>query len=309
MRCIYAYYSKPFGSIDIRRAETHWVIPHIEILTIYFSVLKSKEFGFETVLFCDKYGKELLIDTFEIPFDIVKCELDFCETKLRWWASGKIYAYTKGIESLGGFCPFVMMDNDAGWLTKPPAHFLKSLYRCQSIHIDKGSEFESNVLRLVRETNNEYPFDVFHEMVKSPDGVKGGNAGVLVIGSEELWKEFTRYTWDLMNNNWFDRLINEQPRILNPYKAIGRWNVVVEENLMFQLSRRILKQQPETIYEFTGFIKPIESDNNGFFHIWGRKKNKKFLRDFEEYIIPYIGKEFTEKVYKYFYGSNKYSCD
>ncbi len=300
MKCIYAYYSKPFGSVDIRKTDTHWILAYVEILTIFYSVSKSKEFGFETVLFCDKYGKELLIDTFNIPFDIVKVELDYCETKLRWWAAGKIYAYTKGIESLGGFEPYMVMDNDAGWHNKPPEHYTKSLYRCQSIHIDSGSEFEKYVQKIVRETKNEYPFDVFHDMINNVNGVRGGNAGMLVIGSEQLWREFTRYTWDLMNNDYFDRIITEQPRVLNPYKAIGRWNVAIEENLMYQLSRRILKQQPETIYEFTGFIKPVGTESNGFFHIWGHKKNKKYLKEFEDMIVNYIPKDFVNKVYNYF---------
>lgn len=300
MKAIYAFYSKPFG-VDIRRAKTHWIDTSSEFYIMAYSVLKSKEHGFETVLFTDKYGKELIIDTLQIPFDIVKVELDFCEIKLKWWASGKIYAYTKGIENLGKFEPFMMLDNDAGWHSKPPLHYLQSKYRCQSIHIDTNTEFERQIMRIVKDNQNVYPFDIFHEILKNKQEVKGGNAGVIIMNDERLWREFSRYTWDLMNHPYFDKIAKENTKEANIYKAMNKWNVTIEENLLLQLSRRLNSQLPETVFEFTGFATPIENHNpTGFYHIWGSKKNIKFINAFKELAISYIPKELSERIDNFF---------
>ena len=298
MRVIYAFYSKPFGS-SIKN-KTHWAEQHIEFFVLAYSVMKCKEFGFETVLFCDKYGKELIIDTFQIPFDIVKVELDFCEVKLKWWASGKIYAYTKGIKSLGKFKPFMMLDNDAGWHNKPPKHYLESKYRCQSIHIDTNTEWERLVLRVVRDNPNVYPFDIYHDMVNQRQGIKGGNAGVVIINDERLLDEFNRYAWDLMEHPYFDNILSESKE-LNPYRAMNKWNVLIEENLLLQLSRRLNNQLPETVHEFTGFATPLDNHNpTGFFHIWGSKKNIKYLKTFEDLAVSYIPIHITNGIREFF---------
>lgn len=301
MKAIYAFYSKPFGGIDIRKAVTHWSITHVEFTTLAYSVLKSKAYGFETVLFCDKYGKELIIDTFGIPFDIVKVELDNCEIKRRFWAAGKIYAYSKGIESLGGFEPFVMIDNDAGWHMKPPAHFFESRYRCQQIHNDKGTFFETQIREIVRQTKNEFPYDIYHEAVNNPDALKGGNAGVVVLGDETLWREFTRYTWALMESPFFDKLVRNSVKEINPYRILNKWNVLVEENLLYLLNRRINKETPQTVLECIGFTIPSQTYNpTKYFHIWGHKKNPKFLNEFNEVAISYIPNEISHRIYSYF---------
>ena len=301
MKAIYAFYSKPFGGGDIRKASTHWSIPYVEFLVMAYSVSKSKEYGFETVLFCDRYGKELILDTFGIKFDIVKVELVDCELYPKFWAAGKIYAYSKGIESLGGFEPFVMFDNDAGFHKQPPAHFMASKYRCQSIHIDAGTIFQKQYDRILKETKNEFPFDIFHEFKDNNDGVRGGNAGMVVINDERLWAEFTRYTWALMESDIFTKIRRENTKELNSYKVMSMWNVLIEENLMYFLNKRLNLEAPQTVFEFNGFSAPMNLHNpTGYFHIWGSKKNVNFLKKYEQIAVSYIDKQITEKVYKYF---------
>lgn len=299
MKAIYSFYSKPFGSIDIRNAQTHWVFPYIEFLVLSYSVLKSKSFGFETVLFCDDYGKDLIIDKFKIPFDTVKVELNDVERKPKFWAAGKIYAYGKGIESLGKFEPFVFFDNDAGFHQQPPEHYLTSKYRCQHVHYDKGSQFEDFVKKIVRETKDEFPFDIYHECLRNQDGLKGGNAGMVVIGDERLWKEWTRYSQAIVNNQYFDSLIS--PNDLNPFKKISLWNVVIEENLLFLLNRRLNFELPQTVLEINGLtVKDGIHNPTKYFHIWGLKRNKDFLRKYEKIAVDYIPKELSERIYNYF---------
>jgi hypothetical protein len=305
MKAIYAYYSKPFGSVDIRKAKTHWITTHSEFFVLCYSVIKMKESGLETVLFCDEYGKKLIIDEFKIPFDIVKVELDGIEKKPRFWASGKIYAYTKGLNSLGGFEPFIMVDNDAGFRKKPPTHFLTSKYRCQSIHIDKNTVFEQYLKRIQKETKNEFPFDIFHEC-DSLDGLKGGNAGIVVINDERLWSEFTRYTWALMEHSFFDKIENENSNLNSSYAKLRLWNVIVEENLLLLLNRRLNFELPQTVFEFTGLFVPRKDNGTTvpnptqYFHIWGSKKNAKFIKHYEELALNYIPKEISERIYNYF---------
>jgi hypothetical protein len=67
-------------------------------------------------------------------------------------------------------------------------------------------------------------------MYENIDGLKGGNAGMVVINDEHLWSEWTRYSQALVNHEYFDRLVKGD---LNPFKKISLWNVVIEENLLF----------------------------------------------------------------------------
>jgi hypothetical protein len=299
MRAIYAFYSKPFGSIDIRNARTHWAFPYIEFLVLAYSVSKSKSFGFETVLFCDDYGKELIIDTFKIPFDIVKVELNDIEIKPKFWASGKIYAYSKGIESLGKFEPFVFFDNDAGFHKQPPPHFMTSKYRCQHVYHNHNDQFQGFVNKIIKETKNEFPFDIYHESKGNIDGLKGGNAGMVVINDEKLWSEWTRYSQALVNHEYFDSLIPNGEA--NPFKKISLWNVTIEENLMFLLNRRLNFELPQTVLEFnTLLLKEGTHNPTEYFHIWGLKVNKEFLKKYEKIAVEYLPKELTDRIYKHF---------
>ncbi len=299
MKAIYAFYSKPFGSIDIRKASTHWSIPYIEFLVLAYSVSKSKSFGFETVLFCDDYGKKLIVDEFGIEFDIVKVELNDIERDPKFWAAGKIYAYTKGINSLGGFEPFVFFDNDAGFHEKPPEHFFESKFRCQHIHHDAGTVFENQLKKLVKETKNEYPFEIYHECSKRIEGLKGANAGMVFIGDEKLWSEYTRYAWDLIDHPFFDKIASESKK--SKFRAISLWNVTVEENLLFLLSRKLNLEQPQTIFEFQGLKVPKDTYNpTKYFHIWGSKNDKDFLKRYEKIAVDFIPKKNSERVYNYF---------
>lgn len=296
MRAVYAFYSQPFGGGDIRRSKTHWITPHSEFFVLAYSVMKSKSFGWSTVLYCDKYGKEL-IETFGIKFDKIIVSLDYCEIKKRFWAAGKIYAYTHGVDELGGFEPFIMIDNDAGFHTKPPKHFMKSAYRCQSIHHDRGTVYEMNYQTLLSQTKNEFPFDIFHEFKNQP--VRGGNAGVVIMNSELLWSEFKRYSWALMESAFFDKLVNKTGD--SPYRTCYKWNVLVEENLLYLLSKRLLFQEPQTVLDCNGFAIPHDIYNpSGYFHIWGRKKDNKYILDFTDKIINLLDSNIVNNIKEYF---------
>lgn len=155
MKAVYTHYSKPYNS-DIRNSQTHWLFPYLEFLILAYSSAKSKKFFGKTVLVTDSYGKSLIVDSLGIPFDEVIVELDDIEQHNRFWASGKIYGYTKAIKE---FEPFVHFDNDAGFHVKPP-EFTDEL-TVQHIHNEYGSTFGNIfgglVNRLVKETPNEFP--------------------------------------------------------------------------------------------------------------------------------------------------------
>jgi hypothetical protein len=80
---------------------------------------------------------------------------------------------------------------------------MTSKYRCQHVHNDKDSDFENFVKKIVKETKNEFPFDIYHECMQNIDGLKGGNAGMVVINDEHLWSEWTRYSQALVNHEYF----------------------------------------------------------------------------------------------------------
>jgi len=294
-KAVYTHYSQPYGS-DIRKSQTHWLFPYLEFLILAYSSAKAKKFFGKTVLVTDIYGKKLIIDDLQIPFDEVIVELDGCEQKPRFWASGKIYGYTKAIKE---FEPFVHFDNDAGFHIQPP-EFTSEL-TVQHIHHEYGSRFgeifNSLVQRIVAETPNEFPYDIYHDAVKGD--LKGCNCGMIVFNDKEVWSEFSRYTWALQNSAFFDKIENES--IQTMYRHFNYWNVVIEEILLFAIFKRIRKKEPDRLFNFTGFDFPENTPNPlKYFHIWGSKKNREFMKIREQIAMNYLDKDLTDRILKYF---------
>lgn len=297
MECRYAFYTKPFFG-DIKRNATHWCDKVVEFYMIAYSSQKMKSFGLTTVMHTDKYGASILQDM-GIEFDKVVVDLDFCEIKPRWWASGKVHAYTRGV---GDFRPFVMCDNDAGFHKKPPQWMLDSRYACQSLHTDTKTEFERQIYRVVEETPNVFPFDIYHWAVGFADDLKGSNSGFVIMNDKELHSEFTRYAWALFNHEWFDRLLKNSGE-LNPYKVLNKWNVLIEENLLYFLHKRMYGVNPTTILDCNGFAIPKGICNpHEYYHIWGSKKNPKIIREYKEMALNYIPERVSNQIEVFFNG-------
>ena len=298
MKAVYTHYSKPYNS-DIRNSQTHWLFPYLEFLILAYSSAKSKKFFGKTVLVTDSYGKSLIVDSLGIPFDEVIVELDDIEQHNRFWASGKIYGYTKAIKE---FEPFVHFDNDAGFHVKPP-EFSDEL-TVQHIHNEYGSTFGNIfgglVNRLVKETPNEFPYDIYHEAVKGD--LRGCNCGVIFFNDSEVWSEFSRYTWALQNSEFFDKIASEA--IAPMYKHFNYWNVVIEEILLYSIFKRLKKKEPNKLFDINGFDFPKETPNPlKYFHIWGSKRDREFLKIREKIAVDYLDrydKALVDRIYTFF---------
>lgn len=290
-KAVYAYYSKPFGSIDIRKAPSYWVLSYVEYIMLAFSVMQSNKYFGSTELVCDKFGKKILIDEFKLPFTHVKVDLDYCELKPRFWAAGKIHAYTKSQDE-----PFIMVDNDAGFYTEPKSEWLDEPYLCQQTHTDKGTRVGLIIKDMCNSTRDVFPFDIFHQF---KNNLIGGNAGVVVLNDMELKKEFEDYTWALMNNSYFDGILRKSHH-LNPYKALRIWNVVVEENLLYLLYLRKYGKKPKTILKDDGYMAKKNVSGVGYYHVWGDKKNHKIIKEYEQTVINLIPKDIKERIYNYY---------
>jgi len=292
MKAIYAHYSTPYGG-DIRNAHTHWAFPYVEFLLLAYSSAKMKFFGNTTTLVTDEYGKKLIIDELQIPFDEVLVELDNCEKKKRFWAAGKIYAYTKAIKE---FEPYIMVDNDAGFHEAPPKELMDEPYLCQHIHHNNNHEFGNYVRYLVSKTPNVFPYGIFHEFEHE---IHGCNSGIVVCNDKELHDEFSRYTWALMNDPFFDHLEKQATKPI--YEHFSYWNVVVEEILRCCLHRRLRGKEPRALFDFHGFDFPPNTPNpHKYFHIWGSKRDEEFLKQRELLAVDFLPKELTDRIYNYF---------
>lgn len=289
MECRYAFYTKPFNS-DIRRNNTHWCDKSVEFYMLTYTSMRMREYGFRTVMHTDRYGKSLL-DAMDIQFDEIVVDLDLCELKPRFWASGKVHAYTRGV---GDFRPYIMCDNDAGFHSRPPQHILDSRYACQSLHVDTKTEFERQIYRVVEENKNEFPFDIFHWAVKYSDELKGANSGLVIMNDKDLFEEFTRYAWALFDSPFFDTILKKTTE-LSPYKALSKWNVLIEENLLYFLNKRMYGGNPTVLLDCTGFQIPKNTYNpHDYYHIWGSKKNPKIIREYKEMALTFINN--SEKI-------------
>ena len=294
MKAVYTHYSKPYGQ-DIRNSQTHWLFPYLEFLILAYSSAKSKKFFDKTVLVTDVYGKKLIIDDLGIPFDEVIIELDGCETNPRFWASGKIYGYTKAIKE---YEPFVHFDNDAGYHIVPPK--FDGALKVQHIHSDYregfGASLKTLVSRLVSETPNTFPYDIYHEAKE----IKGCNCGMIMFNDKDVWNEFSKYTWALQNADFFDKI--EKEAVAPMYRHFNHWNVVIEEILLYLIYVRLKGKEPDVEFPtMNGFNFTKEIPNpNKYFHIWGSKKDREFMKVREKIAVDYLDKKLVDRIYNYF---------
>lgn len=299
MICIYALDTRQYTH-NIRTARTHWAVPYVEFLVMSLSATKSREFGWKTRLVTDRYGAELMQEFgMSSLYDEILVELDDIDVKPRFWAAGKIHAYTKSIKDFGD--GFIMCDNDAWFDSKPPEWVTDSQYLCQHVHHERGTMFEPLLNRLLKETPNEFPYDIYRESWnKTP---MGGNAGFIVMRDKEVWELFKTYTFAMMASEFYDKLEAEfrLKKGVNIYREFSLWNVLNEEILLLECYRRLRGKLPNKLFDIKYFDFPKNTPNPlGYHHIWGSKRDLDRLRRDEKTAVEYIDKTISERIYTYF---------
>ena len=70
---------------------------------------------------------------------------------------------------------------------------------------------------------------------------------------------------------------------------------------MYAIYKRVKKKEPEKIFDFNGFDFPKETPNPlKYFHIWGSKRDREFLKIRERIAVDYLDKNLVDRIYKFF---------
>lgn len=225
MKIVHSFWSKPIVMRDnsdaIFRDKGGWSNKLHYYMSWALSCLKFKELYGRIELVTDKYGKELLCDTLELPYTSVKVELDCLnEYNHHLWALGKLYAYSIQEE------PFLHVDSDVYIWKKFPQKLLFSDLIAQNweINYDVNAKFYQKL-------QNEFIF--FPECIKDKEFPKVGeifqaNAGILGGNDIGFIKEYTQNAFDFIDKNQdnFEKLSSQK----------GMFNMVYEQYLFYQLA-------------------------------------------------------------------------
>ncbi|MCD8029667.1 MAG: hypothetical protein LUF85_02210 [Bacteroides sp.] len=185
MKIIQSLWSKP-------ATETGgWSHQAFYLMSWALSCLKLKEFYDSVELYTDKKGKELLIDTLQLPYDKVHVVLDdLNEYNPTLWALGKVYTYSLQKE------PFLHVDGDVYIWDKFPDSFAQAPLIAQN----KEENYEHNILYAKQLVANGFEFEPYLNPRYDPDIIEA-NAGILGGNDIDFFQLYTNKVFEFIATN------------------------------------------------------------------------------------------------------------
>jgi hypothetical protein len=196
MKVIQSFWSKPFladTKEETDRFKGGWLSSKFNFYSWALSCLKFKEFYGKVELYTDRFGKELLIDRLNLPYDkvhIVLNDLDNYPSQL--WALGKVYTYSLQDE------PFLHADSDVFIWERLPEDFTNAQVFSQNEEVNFPRYQE--VLEVVKKKFINVPSELTHIYDKT-NNILAFNAGIIGGRDVEFFKRYTRKAISFINDN------------------------------------------------------------------------------------------------------------
>lgn len=197
MKIIHSFWSLPIKMHDnsdaIYRDRGGWSRNTFYYMSWALSCLKFKQLYGNIELVTDKYGKEVLYDILELPYNSVKVELDCLNNyNHQLWALGKLYAYSIQDE------PFLHVDSDVYIWKKLPEELIDG----ELIGQNNETNFEHNIqyVQSLKGKLDYFPPAMQEEMQRTTDVIEV-NAGILGGKNIPFFKEYTREAFEFVDKN------------------------------------------------------------------------------------------------------------
>lgn len=251
---------------DLLTANSGWLAPEYNLMAWTLSCLQLKNYYSDVVLYCDNVYAKMLIDTLQLPYSDVVCNLDVLNTyHPQLWALPKIHAYSQQEE------PFLHIDGDV-FIWK---QFEDSLLKCNLIaqNMESATEYYGKIMESLESELTYFPKEIIKErQTKSP--ILAYNAGIFGGTDVSFFKEYTTKAFEFVDKNYHNlSKIN-----------ISNFNVFFEQYLFYCLAKERKQNVSVLISDIIGdnqykgfgdFAKvPFEKQ---YLHLLGQYKGSNFI--------------------------------
>lgn len=243
-----------------------WVSPLYHLISWGLSAMTLKETLGNLTLYTNSYGKEILIDLLQLPYDNVVLSFEDWELPHKdLWALSKIYTYSLQKN------PFIHIDGDI-YLFKPfPKEFEEASLIAQNI--EEFTDYYYSVMKPINRKFTYMPKYVKGDFLKQ-ESLHAVNAGILGGNNIPFFKE---YTMEAI------RYVESNLESLHTLDA-NRFNVFFEQHLFFNMARShnvdimYLLSQKYHDNAYLGLDKfyNIPSGGSWYFHLLGNYKRDIF---------------------------------
>ncbi|MFH7014941.1 DUF6734 family protein [Flavobacterium sp. FlaQc-47] len=251
---------------DLLDTNSGWLSPEYNLMSWSLSCLQLKQYYPELVLYCDNVYSKMLIDTLQLPYSEVICNLDKLNIyHPQLWALPKIFAYSQQEK------PFLHVDGDVFIWKKFEDKLLKGNLIAQNI--EAATEYYEKIMLSLESALNYFPVDIINER-KSINPILAYNAGILGGSDIEFFKEYTAEAFNFVGKNTLNLLkIN-----------VSDFNIFFEQYLFYCLVKKKKKKVnvllPEIIgdnqYKGFGDFSKVPYEKQ-YLHLLGNYKRNEFV--------------------------------
>lgn len=243
-----------------------WVSPLYHLLSWGLSALTLKKALGNLTLYTNSYGKEILIDLLQLPYDNVVLSFDGWELPHKeLWALSKIHTYSLQTT------PFIHIDGDI-YLFKPfPNEFKEASLIAQNI--EQFTDYYYSVMKPINRKFTYMPEYVRNDFLKQ-ESLHAVNAGILGGNDLAFFKDYTQEA---------RRYVESNLDSLHTLDA-NRFNVFFEQHLFYNMAKthkldiKYLLSQEYHDNAYLGLDKfyDIPSGKSWYFHLLGNYKRDIF---------------------------------
>ena len=201
MKIVQSFWSKPFqNSVDedfYIRSRGGFPLKRYYIYAHALSILQLNKMIGEVHLITDEYGKELLIDMFQLPYSSYSTELDqFDETPTHLWAVSKVYVYSIMRE------PTIHIDNDLIVGKKFEYKLLDNEIIVEFGYKDKPNRYGQQIQNILK-SNAKFPEELLSYLRQKNFVYSDYNLGIVGGRDYSFFSEFGKKSlyWFFENRN------------------------------------------------------------------------------------------------------------
>jgi len=200
-----------------------WVAPEYHLMGWALSCLQLSKYYNNVTLYADTVSARLLIDTLQLPYSNIVCNLGELNTyHSGLWALPKIYTYSQQL------APFLHVDGDV-FIWKP---FEESLLAGDIIAQNKeaGTHYYENILISLERNLSYFPEEI-KEQRNIASSIYAFNTGIFGGSDIPFFKEYTSKAFEFVNNNveYFSKI------------HVADFNIFFEQYLLFCLTEKYNK--------------------------------------------------------------------
>ncbi|WP_202704083.1 DUF6734 family protein [Flavobacterium sp. UGB4466] len=251
---------------ELLKTNSGWLSPEYNLMSWTLSCLQLKQYYPEVVLYCDSVYAKMLIDTLELPYTNVVCNLDVLNKyHPQLWALPKIHSYSQQEKS------FLHVDGDVFIWNDFEDRLLSGGLIAQNK--EAATDYYEKIMISLELALNFFPSEIQVERkLKKP--ILAYNAGIFGGNDVSFFKEYASKAFEFVNKN-----------ILNLSKInVSSFNIFFEQYLFYCMTQKYKKKVnvlfSETIgdnqYKGFGDFARVPYEKQ-YLHVLGAYKRNEFV--------------------------------